>query len=194
MNTKERILDEAMKLFSINGYEAVSIRSIASSVGIGNSALYKHYASKQAIFDAIVEKCKKHFIEKCIYVQDSMSLDMEDFVTMCLSMFEFQIKDNLIVMFRRILLIEQFKNEKMSQIFKEFFIDYPVNSQKLILEQLIDSGMMINKNAEILAIELYSPFFMYHSINCDTERLMEIFKLHAEYFFIENLKGEQNHE
>lgn len=190
MNTKERILKEAMTLFSINGYEAVSIRSIANAVGIGNSALYKHYSSKQAIFDAIVEKCKNHFIEKCNSVQDSISSNMEDFASMCLTMFEFQIEDELIVMFRRILLIEQFKNEKMAQIFKEFFVDYPINYQVKIFEELINKGIMVNKNAEILAIELYSPFFMYHSINCDKERIMQLFRIHAEYFFKENIKGE----
>lgn len=187
MNTKERILKEAMLLFSINGYEVVSIRSIASAVGIGNSALYKHYSSKQAIFDAIVEKCKSHFIEKCNYVQNSISSNMEDFVSMCLNMFEFQIEDELIVMFRRILLIEQFKNEKMAQIFKDFFVDFPISYQVKIFEELISKGVMKNKNAEMLAIELYSPFFMYHSINCDKERILQLFKLHVENFFKENL-------
>lgn len=194
MNTKERILKESMILFSINGYEAVSIRSIASAVGIGNSALYKHYSSKQAIFDAIVEKCKNHFIEKCKDVQNSISSNIEDFASICLAMFQFQIEDELIVMFRRILLIEQFKNEKMAQIFKEFFIDFPISYQVKIFEELINKGLMINKNAEILAIELYSPFFMYHSINCDKERILKLFKLHAEYFFKENFKGEQDYE
>lgn len=189
MTTKERILEESMKLFSVNGFDAVSVRSIASSVGIGNSALYKHYSSKQAIFDAIVEKCKMHFMERCSYVQESMSPNMDDFVAMCLSMFEFQIEDQWIVMFRRILLIEQFKNEKMAQIFKEFFIDYPIKSQTVIFEKLIGEGLMADKNPETLAIELYSPFFMYHSIKCEKEKLMSLFKIHAEYFFIENFKG-----
>lgn len=191
MTTKERILEEAMKLFSIHGYDAVSVRKIASSVGIGNSALYKHYPSKQAIFDAIVDQCKKHFMDQCNYAQDTMSPSKEDFVTMCLSMFKFQIEDELIVMFRRILLIEQFKNENMSRIFKEFFIDYPINSQKLIFQELMDHGVMVKKDAEALAIELYSPFFMYHSIKCDKEKLEQLLKTHAEYFFLENFKGEQ---
>lgn len=65
-------------------------------------------------------------------------------------------------MFRRILLIEQFKNENMSRIFKEFFIDYPIYSQKLIFQELMDHGVMVKNDAEVLAKELYSPVFMYH--------------------------------
>ena len=63
-NTKERILLESMKLFSVYGYEAVSIRAIAEAVGVGNSALYKHYKSKREILDAIVERCRSRFKEK----------------------------------------------------------------------------------------------------------------------------------
>ena len=54
-NAKEIIMEESLKLFSVYGFEAVSVRTIADKVGIGNSALYKHFESKQAIFDALVE-------------------------------------------------------------------------------------------------------------------------------------------
>ena len=47
-NTKQRIIEESMKLFSVHGFEAVSIRTIADAVGVGNSALYKHFKSKKA--------------------------------------------------------------------------------------------------------------------------------------------------
>ena len=41
-NTKERILLEALKLFSNEGYEAVSVEQIAVAVGIKAPSLYKH--------------------------------------------------------------------------------------------------------------------------------------------------------
>ncbi|HAS56392.1 MAG TPA: TetR/AcrR family transcriptional regulator, partial [Firmicutes bacterium] len=53
-DTKEKIVDKALELFSIKGYEAVSVNEIAKAVGIRASSLYNHYPSKQAIFDAIV--------------------------------------------------------------------------------------------------------------------------------------------
>ena len=39
-NTKERILLEALKLFSNEGYEAVSVEQIAAAVGIKAPSLY----------------------------------------------------------------------------------------------------------------------------------------------------------
>ena len=52
--TKQRILTEAVKLFSKEGYEAVSVDQIAKAVGIKAPSLYKHYKSKRDIFDSIL--------------------------------------------------------------------------------------------------------------------------------------------
>lgn len=43
MTTKERILDEALTLFSQNGYDGTSVDHIAERVGIKAPSLYKHY-------------------------------------------------------------------------------------------------------------------------------------------------------
>ena len=53
-DTKAKILEKALELFSVKGYNAVSVGEIANAVGIKAPSLYNHYPSKQAIFDAIV--------------------------------------------------------------------------------------------------------------------------------------------
>ena len=54
-DTKQKILDKALELFSTQGYDSVSVGEIAKAVGIKAPSLYNHFPSKQAIFDAIVE-------------------------------------------------------------------------------------------------------------------------------------------
>ena len=49
MNTKERIFDASLDLFSKRGYDSVSLREIADEVGIRKSSIYSHYPSKEAI-------------------------------------------------------------------------------------------------------------------------------------------------
>ena len=61
MNTKEKILDEALTLFSEKGYANVFVNDIAEKVGIKAPSLYKHYKNKQAIFDAIIEEMNHRF-------------------------------------------------------------------------------------------------------------------------------------
>lgn len=53
---KHRILDAAEDLFANKGYEATSIVDIADAVGIRGPAIYKHYASKAAVYDAVIDR------------------------------------------------------------------------------------------------------------------------------------------
>ena len=56
MTPRERIIDEAQSLFSIHGYKGTSVKSIADAVGIRDRSIYKQFASKREIIDAIVEQ------------------------------------------------------------------------------------------------------------------------------------------
>ncbi len=47
MNTKEKILVTALRLFAVYGYEAVSVSRIAGELGITKGALYKHYKTRE---------------------------------------------------------------------------------------------------------------------------------------------------
>lgn len=55
MNTKEKIFDVSLDLFSKKGYDSVSLREIADNVGIKKSSIYSHYPSKEAILMDIFE-------------------------------------------------------------------------------------------------------------------------------------------
>lgn len=52
-DTRERILEVSLELFSLRGTEAVSIRDICAQVGIKESSVYYHFKNKQAIVDEI---------------------------------------------------------------------------------------------------------------------------------------------
>lgn len=54
-DTRQKILDKSLELFSARGYDSVSVGDIAKAVGIKAPSLYNHFPSKRAIFDAIVE-------------------------------------------------------------------------------------------------------------------------------------------
>ena len=55
MNTKEKIFDVSLDLFSKRGYDSISLREIAEEVGIKKSSIYSHYSSKEAILMDIFE-------------------------------------------------------------------------------------------------------------------------------------------
>ena len=53
--TRQRILNAAMELFAANGFSGTSVRQIARDVGLTQSSLYNHFASKDAIFEALID-------------------------------------------------------------------------------------------------------------------------------------------
>jgi len=54
MTTRDRILGAARKAFERRGLEGLSLRTVAAKVGITPMAIYRHFASKEALIDALV--------------------------------------------------------------------------------------------------------------------------------------------
>ncbi len=184
-NTKQKIIDESMKLFSIHGFDTVSIRTIAAAVGVGNSALYKHFKSKKEIMDAIVSHSVEYYLSMG-HKQMAQINDLNDLKIACLTMFDFQTKDEWMVMFRRLLIMEQFKNPEMANLYRKFFIELPVESQGKMFRQLMEQGIMRAGNETLLAMELYAPFYLYHLAPNSQQDLRELFEAHVENFWDRN--------
>ena len=53
---RRRILDVAAALFLERGYVGTSLRDIARAVGMKPGSLYYHFASKEALLEAILER------------------------------------------------------------------------------------------------------------------------------------------
>lgn len=53
---RRAVLDAALDLFDREGYPGVSMRAIAERVGLTVGALYRYFASKESVFDAIAEE------------------------------------------------------------------------------------------------------------------------------------------
>ena len=54
---KQRILEEALRLFAERGLASTSVRDIASATGYTNPALYKHFETKEALASTLFECC-----------------------------------------------------------------------------------------------------------------------------------------
>ena len=124
MNTKERIVEEALTLFSEYGYQGTSVKNIADAVGIKDSSLYKHFKSKKEIFDTIVKEMSvrmermskeyglpdEHDMEKAAELYGSIS--EEGILALSEKIFLFYLKDEFASKFRRMLVIEQYGTER----------------------------------------------------------------------------------
>ena len=62
--TKEKILDAALVSFVENGYKGTNLRDFAAGLGLSKSALYRHYESKEAIWNALLDKMESYYNER----------------------------------------------------------------------------------------------------------------------------------
>jgi AcrR family transcriptional regulator len=54
--TRERLVTTARELFGTHGYEATSIGTILESSGVARGALYHHFPTKEALFEAVLDR------------------------------------------------------------------------------------------------------------------------------------------
>ncbi len=54
---KRAIVATALRLFATHGVDGVNIRDIAADAGFTNPALFRHFASKEALAQALFDRC-----------------------------------------------------------------------------------------------------------------------------------------
>ncbi len=60
--TRDLILDAAEDLFATQGYAATTVKQVAERVGVQAPALYKHFDSKRALFEEVLERLFAPFL------------------------------------------------------------------------------------------------------------------------------------
>lgn len=183
MTTKERILHEALTLFSEKGYSAVYVGEIAEAVGIKAPSLYKHYQSKQAIFDSCVEV----FTQRMDAVRNEMRLPgtvnakihfetagTDTILSIANSLFLFYLQDAVAAKFRKMLMIERYHHPKLNELFENLFIDGAVEHEERIFADLMDAGILHGESPHVLALRFYSPiFYLLQKYDLHPDRLEE---------------------
>ena len=168
-NRKEEILIVALHLFARDGYEAVSVSQIAGELDMTKGALYRHYKSKRDIFDCIVQRMEQQDSEQARQnevpeesiekvPEEYQNVSVEDFVGYSKSMFEYWTEDDFASSFRKILTLEQFRNEEMQNLYQQYLVFGPAEYVKDLFKN------MEIKNPEENAIKFYANMFFYYSL------------------------------
>lgn len=189
MTTKQKILKEALNLFAEKGYHAVYVGDIAEAVGIKAPSLYKHYKSKQDIFNAILEEMKKSYDQQAAALKMNgndadadanifSAVSEDQLVQMGLKLFTYFLHDDYASKFRKMLTIEQFHDADLSSLYQKQYIDDPLSYQAAIFSLLSANGYLSQDNINIMALHFYAPIYMLLTV-CDRqpEREKEILQL-----------------
>lgn len=193
MKTKELIIVKALELFSSRGYDSVSVRDIAHEVGVRESALYKHYKNKQAIFEAIIEmaSCRVEEIYKELQIPNNTSshvtkeyqeISVEQLGELSARLFHFYICDEVLAQYRRMLTIEQYRSSECQSRYQNQFINGFLNTCRKLFETFIENGMFKDVNPEVLALHFYGPIYLlFQKYDLTPEKIEEGEKLIKEH-------------
>ena len=193
-NTKQEILETALELFSVRGFEATSISQIASAVGIRKASLYSHFESKQAILDALVKDILEQYATHSLFARTDWENDARDLpvtpdaaAQMILGQIRYILHDPVISRARKMLVIEQFQNPELAKLqTKQNYSDVLQYFTGLV-KQLIRQGVLAEDDPEIMAAQLCLPVSEWINL-CDREperepEVMELVDKHIRQFF-----------
>ena len=193
-NTKQEILDAALELFSVKGYEATSLSTIADAVGIRKASLYSHFENKQAILDALVKDVLDAYGNHSIFARTDWDKDSGDLpmtpaaaVQMIQGQIRYILHDPAISRARRMLVIEQFQNRSLAQLqTKQNYTDV-LNYFTGLMKQLIRQDVLREDDPEIMAAQLCLPISVWINL-CDREperevEVMALIEKHIRQFF-----------
>jgi len=159
MSTKEKILDAALTLFAENGYDGTSVEQIAGIVGIKAPSLYKHYKGKEDILNALIESAEKRYEEMFGSEHNIGKLPQsrEEFIKVTMERISFTMRDPIIRKTRMFLVQEQFRNERISEVTTRHQLDGIQRMFAKIIKGMMDEGMVVEDDPELLAVELTAP-------------------------------------
>ena len=166
-DTKNRILQVSLDLFSLRGYSSVSIRDICGKVGIKESSVYHHFKSKQDIFDVLCNS----FTETLYALPQAFSVEMqkvtsvkdEEFIFVCQSFVNDYLMNEKINKFIRMLIIEQSTNVQAAELYHRVLFDDAVAGQKVIYQWLVGIGFLKNSDVDMMVMEYYSHvIYLFH--------------------------------
>jgi len=173
-DTKERILEAALRMFSERGYVGTNLRDLAKELGLSKSALYRHFDSKEAIWDAMYQQTKAHYDAHFGSVEHMPALPdtTEALYEMTMGMVNFTMHDEMIIRVRRLLMTEQFRDEKVGKLASNYFLYGTESMFTKVFDHMMEQGSLQQGDPQLLAFAYTAPITaMIHL--CDREPAKE---------------------
>ena len=169
-DTKERILAAALEMFSQNGYAGTNIRELSASLGLVKSGVYKHYESKEAIWNALLDQMIAYYGEHfgspdhLPPVPDSP----EELTRLTMHMVNITVHDEKIIMTRKVLTLEQFRDDRARDLATKHFLTGLTEMFTRIFTGMMEKGVLREDDPKMLAFAYTAPISALIHL-CDRE-------------------------
>ena len=169
-DTKERILTAALEKFSQNGYAGTNIRELSASLGLVKSGIYKHFASKEDIWNALLDRMIVYYGQRFGSPENlpEVPQSLEELVKLTMRMVDITIHDERIIMTRKLLSIEQFRDDRARSLASKHFLTGLTEMFTPIFSGMMEKGLIRQDDPAMLAFAYTSPISALIHL-CDRE-------------------------
>ena len=184
-STRDRLLDAALERFSRDGWGGTSIRDLARDVGVREGSVYKHFDSKQAIFDALVDRADARMAE--VALPAYLGIDEDRLVAVAEGFFDAVLHDPELAALRRLFIVSQYRDPELGRRLRHYWIEQPIAFQAEIFAGLIRVGEFRGGlDPQATALAFFGPILtllqLAESGDDAEERARALLRAHMRHF------------
>ena len=158
-NTRERMIKAALDLFSVKGYDGTSVDEIAESIGVKGPNLYAYFKGKEALLQAVFDWADEEYskgmgLGKNAGEKVRTGKDLKEYA---LDLIAFTLHNENSVRMRKLLTIEQYRNEMIADRATRHLISNIKSLFTMLFKRMMEEGTMVKCNPEIAALEFMAP-------------------------------------
>ena len=171
--TKNLIFESAIKIFSKSGYRGSTMDDIAENAGLAKGTLYYHFASKEEIFNFIVEEGLKILQNQVIEVQSINITPIEKLIKICRIQLTFLYG---YTDFFKIVMSQLWGNESRQDELRQKLRKY-INEIETNIKIAMDNGQIKKGDTELMAFQFFGSLCssaIYESIHIEKIDLEDI--------------------
>ena len=192
IGTREKILKEALALFSSRGYKASTMRDIAAAVGVRQGAIYNHFKNKEAILETLLNDLMESALVNLfgdLETPESYRKGKSILAKIATTFKLISFDPHNEALFR-LMMQELFRNERIRELYHEHFYQKNVKKLSSLFFQMMQEEMIRSSDPLMLANEFFSPLFFYQMqvvlLKIDgksTSSAVTLFEKHVDIFW-----------
>ena len=178
-DTKEKILAAALDMFSQYGFAGTNIRELAGSLGMGKSSMYRHFESKEDIWNALLDEMIAYYGERFGSAEHLPPVpnSLEELTQMTMRMVNFTVHDERIIMTRKVLTLEQFRDARARELATKHFLTGLTEMFTHVFTGMMDKGLLRKDDPKMLAFAYTAPISaLIHLCDREPEKTEEAIK------------------
>ena len=175
-DTKDRILIAALDMFSQNGFAGTNIRELAASLGMGKSSMYRHFESKEEIWNDLLDELIAYYDDRFGSPEHLPPIpdSADELIAMTMRMVDFTVHDERVIKTRKVLMIEQFRDERARKLASRHFLTGLTEMFTPVFAGMMDKGLIRKEDPAMLAFAYTTPISaLIHLCDREPEKMEE---------------------